>query len=82
MMRALAFRVRSGVALPGGDEGGDSGCCLLALLAGHRLGADPVQVDPTWPAAGLIAGAWHGCVRPAPAAELSPLEKSGSGAGF
>jgi hypothetical protein len=51
------------VGLPGGDEGGERGGCLLAPLAGHRLGADPVHTDSPWPTASLIAGTWHDCVR-------------------
>ncbi len=64
--------------LPGGDQRGERHDGVLALVSGHWLGADSIDVDS--PVAGFGGGLWHGCVRPAHAAE-SPLEKSGSGAG-
>ncbi len=35
------MHVRVTVLLPAGDQHGERRDCLLALLAGHRLGADP-----------------------------------------
>ncbi len=58
--------------LPGGDQRGERHDGVLALVSGHWLGADSIDVDS--PVAGFGGGLWHGCVRPAHAAE-SPLKK-------
>jgi len=59
--------------LPGGDQRGERPDGLLALVAGHRLDADSIDVDSRWPVARFVSGMWHGCVRPAPAADPPPL---------
>jgi hypothetical protein len=71
-----------GAVQPGGDEHGERGDGLLALLAAHRRGGDPLHAHRRWPARGLMSWWWHGGERPVPRGSLTLVKVRVQGPGL